>query len=125
MITASPASLAALRRIAAIAGWLAAAIVVAATLSPIEARPHIADMGANAERFLAYFVTTAALVVAYPKRVPSILLGVFLLVVGLEVAQAFEETRHARTADALVKIAGAVTGLLAVASLRRLWTALS
>ena len=41
-----------------------------------------------------------------------------------EVAQAFEETRHARAADALVKIAGAVGGLFAVASLRRLWTAI-
>lgn len=123
MITASPAHLATLRRLAALVGWLAAAIVVGATLSPIEARPHIADLSANAERFLAYFVTTAALAVAYPRRVPSILLGVFLLVVGLEVAQAFEETRHARAADALVKIAGAVGGLLAVASLRRLWTA--
>ena len=103
------------RRWAALVGWGAVALVVFATLSPIGARPHLMHLGPQIERFAAYLVAAAALAVAYPARKGLILLCIIAGAAGLELAQHFEASRHARTLDALVKIMGGLTGLCAAA----------
>lgn len=110
-----------LRRCAALIGWGAVAVVIVATLSPIGARPHIAHLGPQIERFVAYLVAAAALATAYPARKGVILLCIVAGAAGLELAQHFDASRHARTLDALVKIMGGVTGLAVVALCERLW----
>ncbi|CAN7340636.1 VanZ family protein [Bosea sp. LjRoot237] len=110
-----------LRRCAALIGWGAVAIVILATLSPIGARPHLAYLGPQIERFAAYLIAAAALAIAYPSRKGVILLCIVAGAAGLELAQHFEASRHARALDALVKIMGGLTGLAVVALCERLW----
>ncbi|CAD5265748.1 conserved hypothetical protein [Bosea sp. 62] len=111
-----------MRRWAALIGWGAVALVVFATLSPIGARPHLAHMGPQLERFIAYLVAAAALATAYPARKGTILLCIVAGAAGLEIAQHFEASRHARALDALVKIMGGVSGLAVVSLCERLWS---
>jgi VanZ family protein len=109
------------RRWAALIGWGAVAVVIVATLSPIGARPHIAHLGPQIERFVAYLIAAAALATAYPARKGVILLCIVAGAAGLELAQHFEASRHARALDALVKIMGGLTGLAVAALCERLW----
>ncbi|MBA4220206.1 MAG: hypothetical protein C0458_05700 [Methylobacterium sp.] len=109
-------------RCAALIGWSAVAVVVFATLSPIGARPHLAHMGPQLERFIAYLVAAAALATAYPARKGAILICIVAGAAGLEIAQHFEASRHARALDALVKIMGGVSGLAVVTLCERLWS---
>ncbi|MGE7471213.1 VanZ family protein [Bosea sp. NPDC003192] len=109
------------RRSAALIGWGAVALVIVATLSPIGARPHIAHLGPQIERFVAYLVAAAALAVAYPARKGVILLCIVAGAAGLELAQHFEASRHARALDAAVKVMGGVTGLAVAALCERFW----
>jgi VanZ family protein len=98
-----------IQRISAVAGWLALAFIVYATLSPIEARPVIA--GVHFEHFAAFGLVGLAFALAYPNR----LLFVFVIVVGsavtLEALQLLTPDRHGRVVDALVKAAGGVCGI--------------
>lgn len=109
------------RRLAALIGWSSLALVVAATLSPIEVRPHIAGFGPNLERLLAYFLAASALRIAHPRQGLTIAAGVVTIAVGLELGQLLEASRHGRALDAMVKIAGGLGGLCAVASAEWLW----
>ena len=109
------------RRWAALIGWGAVALVIVATLSPIGARPHIAHLGPQIERFAAYLIAAAALAVAYPTRKGVILLCIVAGAGGLELAQHFEASRHARALDALVKIMGGLSGLAMAALSERVW----
>lgn len=108
------------RRWAALIGWGAVAVVIVATLSPIGARPHIAYLGPQIERFAAYLVAAAALAIAYPARKGVILLCIVAGAAGLELAQHFEASRHARALDMLVKIMGGLSGLAVVTLCERL-----
>ena len=110
-----------MRRWAALIGWGAVALVVFATLSPIGARPHIAHLGPQIERFIAYLIAAAALATAYPSRKGVILTCIVAGAAGLELAQHFEASRHARILDAAVKIVGGVTGLTVAALCERFW----
>ncbi len=111
-----------MRRWAALIGWGAVAVVVVATLSPIGSRPHIVHLGPQIERFVAYLVAAAALAVAYPARKGVILLCIVAGAGGLELAQHFEASRHARALDAAVKIMGGISGLAVVSLCERLWS---
>jgi VanZ family protein len=110
-------SLEKLRRLALFAGWAAVIAIAIATLSPLEARPHIRALGADAERFLAYFAAGATLAFAYPRRRWLVLVGIIAFAIGLEWLQTLEATRHGLPRDALVKVAGATLGALAAAAL--------
>ncbi|WP_293794733.1 VanZ family protein [uncultured Bosea sp.] len=109
-------SLEKLRRLAALAGWAALLTIMFSTLSPIEARPHIPMLGADIERFLAYFAAGATFSFAYPRQRWLILAGIVALAIGLEWLQTLEETRHGMPHDAIVKIAGATLGSVASAA---------
>lgn len=99
-----------LRRIATILGWCALLVILFSTLSPLDLRPHIPEMGADAERFLAYLAAGSMLAFAYPRQRWFVLGGVVLLALGLEWAQSFEATRHGRPHDVVVKILGTLAG---------------
>ncbi len=99
-----------LRRLAVLLGWAVVLVIVIATLSPIEARPHVPMLSANAERFLAYFAAGATLAFAYPRGRWLVLAGIVAFAIGLEWLQTWEVTRHGLPRDAMVKIAGAALG---------------
>lgn len=110
------------RRLAAIIGWGSLALVVVATLSPIEVRPHIAGFGPNLERLLAYFLAASALRIAHPRHGLAIAAGIVTIAVGLELGQLLESSRHGRALDAVVKIAGGLGGLVTVALAEWAWS---
>ncbi|MGO4174267.1 VanZ family protein [Bosea sp. TAF32] len=104
------ASLDKLRRAAVLIGWTALLVIIVSTLSPIDARPHLLNLGPDVERFLAYLAAGALLTFAYPRQRWLVLPGLVALAAGLEWLQTLEMTRHGLPHDALVKIMGAVIG---------------
>ncbi|MGX5734094.1 VanZ family protein [Bosea thiooxidans] len=99
-----------IRRAAIPVAWGALLAIMAATLLPIDVRPHVPGLGPNTERFLAYFTTGALLSLAYPRQRWLLLAGIVAFAIGLEWLQTLEATRHGAAHDALVKCAGAVIG---------------
>ena len=97
------------QRISTVAGWLALAFIVYATLSPIDDRPVIA--GAQLEHFAAFAVVGLAFGLAYPRRVFLVATVILITSFGLEALQLLTPDRHARLLDALVKAAGGVCGI--------------
>ena len=97
------------QRVSAIAGWLALAFIVYATLSPIDDRPVIA--GAQFEHFAAFAVVGLAFGLAYPRRIFLVAAIILISAFGLEALQLLTPDRHARLLDALVKAAGGVCGI--------------
>ncbi|MGO8909669.1 MAG: VanZ family protein [Bradyrhizobium sp.] len=98
-----------IQRIADIAGWLALAFIVYATLSPIEARPGLTSP--HLEHFAAFALMGFAFALAYPSRVLLVVVIVVGAAVGLEMLQLLTPDRHGRVADALVKALGGVCGI--------------
>jgi VanZ family protein len=96
-------------RISAVAGWLALAFIVYATLSPIDDRPVIA--GAQLEHFAAFAVVGLAFGLAYPRRVFLVATIILISAFGLEALQLLTADRHARLLDAVVKAAGGICGI--------------
>ena len=105
------------QRVSIIAGWLALAFIVYATLSPIDDRPIIA--GAQFEHFTAFAVVGLAFGLAYPRRVFLVAAVILISAFGLEALQLLTPDRHARLLDAFVKAAGGVCGI----SIGQIWAA--
>lgn len=99
-----------MRAAAILIGWGALLAIMAATLLPIDVRPHIPGLGPNAERFFAYLALAALLSFAYPRPRWLALGGIVALALGLEWLQTLETTRHGVPGDAVVKCAGAAFG---------------
>ena len=97
------------QRVSAIAGWLALAFIVYATLSPIDNRPVVA--GPHHEHFAAFALVGLAFGLAYPKRVFLVTALILISAFGLEALQLLTPDRHVRLFDALVKAAGGVCGI--------------
>ena len=85
-------------------------IIIFATLSPIQMRPHIAQ--ANIERALAYVLLGFALALSFPNRVYQTLIFVLATAGILELLQIIDPGRHAHLADALVKASAGIIGIL-------------
>jgi VanZ family protein len=98
-----------IQRISSVAGWLALAFIVYATLSPINHRPVIA--GPQLERFAAFAFVGIAFALAYPRRLVLITAIILTGAFGLEALQLLTPDRHARLLDALVKAAGGICGI--------------
>jgi VanZ family protein len=92
-----------------IAGWLALAFIVYATLSPIDDRPSVAPP--NFERFVAFALVGLAFALAYPKRLVLIAAIVLISAFGLEALQLLTPDRHGRLVDAVIKAAGGLCGI--------------
>jgi hypothetical protein len=95
-----------------IAAWAALCFITYATLSPLRDRPTLL-ISANLEHVAAFVVFGALLCLAYPRRTPAVLIFVLCSAALLEVLQLLTPDRHARTLDALQKIAGGAAGVFA------------
>lgn len=100
-------------RTAKIAAWASIAFVVYATLVPLAMRPTLGRLGTDYERFAAYVVVSALIVLAYPQHPVRIGVAVVTAALILEMAQLAIPDRDARVSDALIKAAGALIGILA------------
>ena len=100
-----------IQRISIIAGWLALALIVYATLSPIAARPVVA--GPQLEHFAAFGLMGLAFGLAYPNRFFLVVIIVVGSAFGLEALQLLTPDRHGRVLDAVVKAAGGISGFSA------------
>jgi VanZ family protein len=98
-----------IQKVSAIAGWLGFAFIVYATLSPLEARPVLADV--QLEHFAAFACVGLAFGLAYPNRVVLVAAIILGSAFGLEALQLLTPDRHGRLLDALVKAAGGVGGI--------------
>jgi VanZ family protein len=98
-----------IQRLSAIAGWLALAFIVYATLSPIDARPVLASP--HREHFAAFALMGLAFGLAYPNRVLLVFVIVVGAAAGLEALQVLTPDRHGRVWDALVKALGGICGI--------------
>ncbi|WP_292567310.1 hypothetical protein [Mesorhizobium sp.] len=87
------------------------AIIIFATLSPIQMRPHLAE--ANVERALAYVLLGFALAIGFPNRLYQVVIFVAVTAGMLELLQLIDPGRHARLIDALVKALAGVVGVVA------------
>jgi VanZ family protein len=102
--------------------WALAAYIVFATLGPQHLRPHLPpQMGAQVERFGAYFVLMAAFALAYPTRKPWLAVGGAVAAVLLELGQGLTPDRDPGVQDAIAKACGAVAGVLFVVVAERTW----
>jgi len=97
------------QRVSATAGWLALALIVYATLSPIDDRPVVA--GPQFEHFTAFALVGLAFGLAYPKRIFLVAAIILISAFALEALQLLTPDRHARLLDALVKAGGGVCGI--------------
>jgi len=98
-----------IQRVSIIAGWLALAFIVYATLSPIDDRPVVA--APHLEHFAAFALTGMAFALAYPHRLLLIVTIVVGSAFGLEALQLLTPDRHGRAIDASIKAAGGICGI--------------
>jgi VanZ family protein len=98
------------RKLFGIAAWASIGFIFYATLVPLAMRPTAGDLGANYERFAAYAVASALMVLAYPRYAVRIGLAIVAIAVVLEISQLAIPDRDARIVDTLVKIAGVLAG---------------
>jgi VanZ family protein len=105
------------RRLALIAGWALAVLVVFLTLGPVSDRPQLGHP--QFERFAAYLALGLCWGAAYPARLWRVLLVLTAAAVLLEMAQALAPGRDPGVIDAIVEVAGAVVGVGLVAAGRR------
>jgi VanZ family protein len=95
-----------------IAAWASLCFIAYATLSPLRERPTL-PISSNVEHLAAFAVFGALFCLAYPRRIPIVLIFVIGSAAVLEVLQLLTPDRHARILDAVQKIAGGVLGLFA------------
>ena len=95
-----------------IAAWLALAAIAVVTVLPIGLRPATA-YSPNTERFCVMAIVGGLFVLAYPKRLWTIL-GILVCATALlEPLQFLVLGRHPSFYDVVVKSAGATTGAVA------------
>jgi VanZ family protein len=97
------------RKIVIILAWSTLLAIAFATLSPIGLRPHVGDV--SGERFLAFAALGLLFGLAYSRHLWLVSLLVGGAAIGLEVLQHLTPDRHGQIPDALVKLAGAITGI--------------
>ena len=93
--------------------WVVLLALVVATLGPIGIRPSL-GLPLKVERFMGFAIVAALFTWAYPRRWIAILVLAVALAIGLEALQLVAPTRDASSIDAIVKVAGAASGVLAV-----------
>ena len=94
-----------------IIAWLLLAGIAFSTLAPIGLRPE-SGFSPNAERAFAYAVAGLVFALAYPRRLVLVMALVVVSAVGLELLQLIVISRHARLADAGIKLLGGGLGVM-------------
>ncbi|MBS7539985.1 VanZ family protein [Ancylobacter lacus] len=87
--------------------------IVVLTLVPIQYRPH-PFASPNLERFIGFAVFGLAGGLLWPSRTFTLFLAGGAFAAVLEVAQAFDPTRHADAHDVVFKTLGLAAGLASV-----------
>jgi hypothetical protein len=95
-----------------IAAWVSLCFIANATLSPLRDRPTLL-ISSNVEHLAAFAVLGVLFCLAYPRRIPTVLIFVIGSAALLEVLQLLTPDRHTRILDAVQKIAGGVLGVFA------------
>lgn len=96
-----------------VVAWMVLAALVIATLGPVGIRPSL-GLPLKVERFLGFAIVAALFVWAYPRRWIVILVLSVAVAIGLEALQLVVPGRDASPIDAIAKIAGAMSGVIAV-----------
>jgi VanZ family protein len=99
-----------LHKFIAAAAWATLAFIAFATLSPLGLRPEIGD--ANLERFGAYALAGLLMALAYPRHLILVAIFVVGAAAVLEVLQLVTPDRHGQFANAVVKAAGGMAGVV-------------
>ena len=106
-------------RAARVLFWLALASVAFVTLSPIADRPET-PFGPDAERFAAFALVSALLMIGYPEHRLRWFWGLIAVAGLLEAGQNLVADRHGRLLDFDVKACGVLVGALAALAAERL-----
>lgn len=106
-----------MKRVALIAAWILAVLVVVFTLGPVSDRPQFGHP--QGERFIGFFALGLCWAAAYPGRAWRVLLGLLAAAAMLEAAQGLVPGRDPGAPDALAKMAGAAVAVAIVAGARR------
>jgi VanZ family protein len=94
------------------AAWAGLCVIAYSTLSPLGDRPILLT-SSKLEHVAAFAVLGTLFCLAYPRRTLAVLLIVLGSAALLELLQLLTPDRHARTLDALQKIAGGAAGVFA------------
>jgi hypothetical protein len=89
---------------------VALAVIAAATLCPIQERPHL-FANPDPERFAAFALLGFAAKLGFPRQHVWTIIALVLVAAGLEAAQHLALGRHAHLHDAVVKSLGAALGV--------------
>ncbi len=107
------------RRYVAVCAGGVVAIIVFATISPLNDRPHLTQ-NADIERFAAYGLAGLLLGVSYPRRFLWTVLFLVSLAFILEGLQLLTPDRHAHVSDMSVKAVGGLAGVFVAGLILRL-----
>ncbi len=100
------------QKLIAVAAWALLVFIAFATISPIQDRPTL-PIPSSFERLAAFAVLGALFCLAYPRHIALVCLIVLGSAVVLEFVQLLTPDRHGRIPDALEKIAGGASGVVA------------
>jgi hypothetical protein len=112
LVTALPNRVMHFRNAVRLLAWLALIVILVVTVSPHEARPHLALHSANFERALAFAALGCLFGGGYHRRWLLALCLVVLGAFGMEMAQLLVTDRHARIMDAEVKAFAGALGVV-------------
>lgn len=101
-----------LQKLLEYAAWVGLCVIAYSTLSPLGDRPILLTTP-KLEHVAAFALLGTFFCLAYPRRTLAVLLIVLGSAALLEVLQLLTPDRHARTLDALQKMAGGAAGVLA------------
>lgn len=90
--------------------WTALLMIALVTVGPIDLRPH-SFLSPMSERFIGFAAISFVFAIAYPRRIPFVILAVFAAAVTLEWLQLLTATRHGHLFDLLAKLAGSGFGV--------------
>jgi VanZ family protein len=94
------------------AAWAGLCVIAYSTLSPLRDRPILLT-SSKPEHLAAFAILGTLFCLAYPRRTVAVLLIVLGSAALLELLQFLTPDRHARTLDALQKMAGGAAGVFA------------
>ena len=101
-----------LQKLLKFSAWAALCVIAYSTLSPLGDRP-ILMTSSKLEHLAAFAILGTLFCLAYPRRTLAVLLIVLGSAALLELLQFITPDRHARTLDALQKMAGGAAGVFA------------
>ena len=101
-----------------IIAWLSLTAIAIATIGPITMRPE-SGTSPDWERFAAFALVGFLFSFAYRKRLMLALLILLASALGLEILQLVVPGRHGHVSDLLVKVTGAMLGVIVAVAMGR------